>query len=361
MRDVTLQGRQLGTVGPHRRGPDEQAGVVDSLERELNPPVVRLGGHGRATATLPAPGRTRFVIDILLVAGPVAGRSPASSPSLSSPTAGGWMRKQVRTASAAVSAVACQARSASASDSPSAAGTSRTSAMPGPAAPTGEARAASQASTASPPGGRRRRAGGGSAGRGLVGGRSARKRRVERVGHAPHVGAHDVGRCRRVRPRAGPEALVGHAGTREGRRKVPAEGLDAPTVVAVHQRTPPGPPTGGGALQIGQDATPGDQLEDQVGGPRGETEVRGEGDIRLPCDHRAPRVRAHRGRRPDAPRRPVGGQVPAPSTPAGVRRTPVTVTSPGRRGVRARPRAAEKRWGRPRPQAAGGGGRPRPP
>ncbi len=73
MRDVTLQGCQLRTVGPHCRGPDEQAGVVDSLERELNPPVLRPGWHRPATATLPARGRARSVIDILLVAGPVAG------------------------------------------------------------------------------------------------------------------------------------------------------------------------------------------------------------------------------------------------------------------------------------------------
>ena len=50
-----------------------------------------------------------------------------------------------------------------------------------------------------------------------------------------------------------------------------------------------------GELQIGQDATPGDQLEGQVGGLRGEAEVRGEDDIRLPRDHRAPRVRSAEG------------------------------------------------------------------
>ncbi len=58
MGDVPLQGGELGAVGPDRRGGDEQAGVVDRLECELNPPVVGAGTLGRAAAPLPAPGRT---------------------------------------------------------------------------------------------------------------------------------------------------------------------------------------------------------------------------------------------------------------------------------------------------------------
>ena len=264
VRDVPLQRRELGAVGPHRRGGDEQAGVVDRLERELDPPVVGSGGLGREPGILAL---------ALVVAGGGGLDTEAGAHRL-----GGRVRRG----------------------------------MPGPQRPgerftlgggyvdvvavdrTGSAARHGQ-------GGHPGFDGTGSRGRlpattYWLGGRPiGQKASRQRVRHAPHVGAHDVGRCWGVRHRSGPLALVGHAGTREGRRKVPGQGLDAPTVVAVHQRTPHGPTAGGGELQIGQDAAPGNQLEDQVSGSRGESEVRSEGDIRLPRDHGTPRVRGGEG------------------------------------------------------------------
>ena len=38
MRRIAFKGRELGTVRPHRLGRDEQARVVDRLQRELDPP-----------------------------------------------------------------------------------------------------------------------------------------------------------------------------------------------------------------------------------------------------------------------------------------------------------------------------------
>ena len=135
------------------------------------------------------------------------------------------------------------------------------------------ARATSQASTGPGGVGRRLRPDGG-----LTGGRSATNRRAEPRGHAPHVRAQNLLRGSAVRPLGGGRVTaVGGAGTRERRRKVPAEGLDASTIVAVHERAPEGSLTARGAIQIRQDPTPGDQLEDHLGGARREAEVRPRG------------------------------------------------------------------------------------
>ena len=271
VRHMTLQGRQLGTVGPHRRGPDEQAGVVDCLERELDPPVVI---DTLFIDTLFVAGPVVPVLAVVVAVAPVlvAGNrgldAEAGAHRLGGRVRRGMPGPQYLGERLTVGGGYAEVVGAASAGSAVRRGQGGQPSLDG-IGPRGMASAT-----------------GWWLGRWPIGQEAAR----QRVGHAPHIGAHDVGRRRRVRPRARPMALVGHAGTRERPWKVPAEGLDAPAVVAVHQWTPSGPPTGGRKLQIGQDATPGDQLEGQVGGLRGEAEVRGEGDIRLPRDHCAPRV-----------------------------------------------------------------------
>ncbi len=281
---MALQGSELGTIGPDGRSGHEQARVVHRLERELDPPFVDAFGPALRTTAV------RF-----------CSTSSSASPwrSSSSPT-GGTIRKQVRTGSASVVAVACQASRFPASTASSSSSASTV--------PSGETRAASHASTGALVLARRRRS---------VGWRSRGEPAGQCIREAPHERAECIARCLRL-PNVASEILApdGRARGQERCGKRPNESLDPTSVGTVDQRTPPGPPSVGCAFERREDSPPRGQFHDHLRRPGGEPEVGGKRDTGH-VSGRQPDGVASDGHQPGEyvrGFRPLDDQSPGPST-----------------------------------------------